>query len=47
MLVGMRHAAEEIRKGSEVTRPVRLEMIERIQRRAERRMLALVPYFDT
>ena len=43
----MRHAAEEIRKGREETRTVRLEMIERIQRLAERRIFALVSCFNT
>ena len=46
MLVGMRHAAEEIRKGREETRAVRLEMIERVQRLAERRKLLLVSCFN-
>ena len=38
----MRHAAEEIRKSGEVTRAVGLEMIEGVERLAERRMLAFV-----
>ena len=39
VLVGIRHAPKQIRKGGQIARTVRLEMVQRLQRLAERRRL--------
>jgi hypothetical protein len=42
VLIGVGHTPEEVRKPSEVARPIRLEMVQRLERLAERRELVLL-----
>jgi hypothetical protein len=46
VLVGMRHAPEQVCKGRQIARTGRLEMIQRLERLAQRRKLLLLGAVD-